>query len=144
MLPAKTGSIRILLADDHPAFRQGVRSFLDSFPDIEVVGEAENGEEVIHSVPYICPSAIVMDIHMPKLNGIEATRSIKADYPHVAIVGLSAHADSFFQAAMIAAGAKSVVPKEMATELLYPHIKAEVEKSTEHKPRPKNCKSNKF
>ena len=133
MLPAKTSSIRSVLADDHSSFRQGLRSFLDSFPDIEIVGEAENGEEVIHSMPYICPSAIVMDISMPKLNGIEATRTIKADYPNVAIVGLSAYADNFFQAAMIAAGAKSVVPKEMAAELLYPHIKAEVEKSTTQK-----------
>ena len=97
---------------------------LDSYPDIEVVGEAENGEEVVHSMPYICPSAIVMDINMPKLNGIEATRTIKAHYPHVVIVGLSVHADSFYQTAMIAAGAKSVVSKGMAGLFLYREIKA--------------------
>jgi DNA-binding NarL/FixJ family response regulator len=128
MLPAKTGSIRIVLVDDHPSFRQGLRSLLDSFPDIEVVGEAENGEEVVHSMPYICPSAIVMDINMPKLNGIEATRTIKANYPNVVIVGLSAHADKIYQAAMLAAGAKSVVSKELAGLFLYRQIIAGVEK----------------
>ena len=85
---AKTGSIRVILVDDHSAFREGLRSLLGSYTDIEVVGEAENGEEVVHAMPYICPSAIVMDINMPKLNGIEATRTIKAHYPHVVIVGL--------------------------------------------------------
>jgi len=127
MLPAKTDSIRIVLVDDHSTFRQGLRSLLDSYADIEVVGEAENGEEVVHSMPYICPSAIVMDINMPKLNGIEATRTIKANYPDVVIVGLSAHADKVYQVAMIAAGARSVVPKEMAGLFLYRQIKSGVE-----------------
>jgi DNA-binding NarL/FixJ family response regulator len=66
-----------MLADDHASFRQGLRSLLDSYADIEVVGEAENGEEVVHSMPYVRPTVIVMDINMPKLNGIEATRTIK-------------------------------------------------------------------
>lgn len=127
MLHANTPSIRIILVDDHPSFRQGLRSLMDSYPDIEVVGEAENGEEVVHSMPYICPSAIVMDINMPKLNGIEATRTIKAHYPHVVIVGLSVHADSLYQTAMVAAGAKSVVSKGMAGLFLYREIKAGVE-----------------
>ena len=100
---------------------------LDSYADIEVVGEAENGEEVVHSMPYIRPSAIVMDINMPKLNGIEAARTIKTDYPHVLIVGLSAHADQCYQTAMVAAGAKSVVPKEMAGLFLYRQIKSGIE-----------------
>ncbi len=97
---------------------------LDSYADIDVVGEAENGEEVVHSMPYIRPSAIVMDISMPKLNGIEATRTIKANYPNVVIVGLSVHADDFYQTAMVAAGAKSVVSKEMAGLYLYRQIKS--------------------
>jgi DNA-binding NarL/FixJ family response regulator len=126
---AKTHSIRIILVDDHTSFRQGLRSLLDSYADIEIVGEAENGEEVVHSMPYLCPSAIVMDINMPKLNGIEATRTIKAHYPHVVIVGLSVHADSFYQAAMVAAGAKSVVSKGMAGLFLYREIKAGIENS---------------
>ena len=98
-----------------------------NYADIEVVGEAENGEEVVHSMPYICPSAIVMDINMPKLNGIEATRTMKANYPDVVIVGLSAHADKVYQVAMIAAGVKSVVPKEMAGLFLYRQIKNGIE-----------------
>jgi DNA-binding NarL/FixJ family response regulator len=124
---AKTGSIRVILVDDHSAFREGLRSLLGSYTDIEVVGEAENGEEVVHAMPYICPSAIVMDINMPKLNGIEATRTIKAHYPHVVIVGLSVHADKSHQTAMVAAGAKSVVSKGMAGLFLYRQIKAGVD-----------------
>jgi DNA-binding NarL/FixJ family response regulator len=127
MLGAKANPIRVILADDHSSFRQGLRSVLDSFADIEVVGEAENGEEVVHSMPYIHASAIVMDINMPKLNGIEATRTIKANYPDVVIVGLSVHADNSYQAAMVAAGAKSVVPKEMAGLFLYRQIKTGIE-----------------
>jgi DNA-binding NarL/FixJ family response regulator len=100
---------------------------LSLYKDIEVVAEAENGEEVVHAMPYVSPSAIVMDINMPKLNGIEATRAITAHYPHVAVVGVSAHADRFYQAAMVEAGAKSVVAKEMAGLLLYGQIKAGVE-----------------
>ena len=102
---------------------------LGSYTDIEVVGEAENGEEVVHAMPYICPSAIVMDINMPKLNGIEATRTIKAHYPHVVIVGLSVHADTVYQTAMVDAGAKSVVSKGMAGLFLYREIKDGIEHS---------------
>jgi DNA-binding NarL/FixJ family response regulator len=127
MLQTKTGSIRIILVDDHPLFRQGLRSLLGLYADIEVVGEAENGEEAVNSMPYLSPSAIVMDINMPKLNGIDATRTIKANYPNVAIVGLSIHLDKFYHAAMVAAGAKSVVSKEMAGLFLYRQIKAGVE-----------------
>ena len=127
MLEAKASPIRIILVDDHSSFRQGLRSLLDSYPDIEVVGEAENGEEVVHSMPYIRPSAIVMDINMPKLNGIEATRTVKAKYPNVVIVGLSVQADDCYQTAMVAAGAKSVISKEMAGLFLYRQIKAGVE-----------------
>ena len=126
---AKTGSIRVILVDDHSAFREGLRSLLGFYTDIEVVGEAENGEEVVHAMPYICPSAIVMDISMPKLNGIEATRTIKAHYPHVVIVGLSVHADTVYQTAMVDAGATSVVSKGMAGLFLYREIKDGIEHS---------------
>jgi DNA-binding NarL/FixJ family response regulator len=135
---AKTHSIRIILVDDHTSFRQGLRSLLDSYADIEIVGEAENGEEVVHSMPYLCPSAIVMDINMPKLNGIEATRTIKAHYPHVVIVGLCVHADNVSQTAMVAASAKSVLSKGMAGLLLYRQIKAGVE----NLPPPPNAAQN--
>jgi DNA-binding NarL/FixJ family response regulator len=127
MLHVKRGPIRIILVDDHRSFRQGLRSLLGSYTDIEVVGEAENGEEVVHSMPYLSPSAIVMDINMPKLNGIEATRTIKAHYPHLVIVGLSVHADKSHQTAMVTAGAKSVVSKGMAGLFLYRQIKAGVD-----------------
>jgi DNA-binding NarL/FixJ family response regulator len=127
MLNVKPGPIRIVLADGHPSFRQGLRSLLGSYADIEVVGEAENGEEVVHSMPFLCPSAIVMDIDISKLSGIEATRTIKADYPNVVIVGLSVHADNFNQTAMIAAGARSVITKGMAGLFLYRQIKTGVE-----------------
>ena len=125
-LHAKTGSIRIILVDDHPSFRQGLRSLLGSYATLSR-RRGRDGEEVVHSMPYICPSVIVMDINMPKLNGVEATRAIKANYPNVVIVGLSVHENNFYQTAMVAAGAKSVVSKAMAGLFLYRQIKDGVE-----------------
>jgi chemotaxis response regulator CheB len=92
MLHTKRGPIRTILVDDHRSFRQGLRSLLGSYADIEVVGEAENGEEVVHAMPYLLSFGHCLDINMPKLNGIEATCTIKANYSHVVIVGLSVHA----------------------------------------------------
>ena len=103
--------IRVLLVDDHAMMRQVLRGFLSACPGLEVVGEAGNGEEALQSVQMLSPSVVVMDINMPRLNGIEATARIKQIHPHVAVVGLSVNADGDYRRAMIKAGATAVLSK---------------------------------
>jgi DNA-binding NarL/FixJ family response regulator len=112
-------AIRVLLVDDHVMIRQGLRSYLSTYyPDLEVVGEAGNGEEALQAVQSLSPSVVVMDINMPGLNGIEATVRIKHTHPHVGVVGLTVHVDEDFRRAMIAAGATAVISKAAVVEEL--------------------------
>jgi len=115
--------IRILLVDDHLMLRQGLRVLLESFPDLDVVGEAGDGEEAIQSLDSLQPAVVVMDINMPKLDGIAATRLLKQQHPHIAVVGLSLYAHTYQADAMLRAGAVEVVTKERAVEELYRSIK---------------------
>ena len=116
-------AIRVLLVDDHPEIRQVLRSFLSTYyRDIEVVGEANSGEEALQCVQMLFPSVVVMDINMPRLNGIEATARIKHSHPHVGVVGLSMSVDEAYRRAMIAAGATAVVSKGNVVEQLYDEI----------------------
>lgn len=124
--PAAPSMIRVLLVDDHTMVREGIRSVLESYPDIEVAGEASDGEEAFQMVGVLCPSVVVMDINMPRLNGIEATVKIKKIYPNVAIVGLSVEADQAYRKAMTAAGARCLISKSMAVEELYLAIRASI------------------
>lgn len=118
----RRGVIRVLLVDDVQIVRQTLRDILDSYPGFEVVGEACNGEEALESVQILKPSVVVMDINMPKLDGIKATSLIKRVYPHVVIVGLSVYANDDTRRAMTAAGATTVISKEAAVEQLRDEI----------------------
>ncbi len=120
------GIIRVLLVDDHAMVRQGLRSVLGTYPDFEVVGEACNGEDALRCVQDLAPSVVVMDINMPRLNGIEATARIKKRYPHIVVVGLSVNSSPDHRKAMTAAGATSLLSKEAAVEQLYEEIKESV------------------
>jgi DNA-binding NarL/FixJ family response regulator len=102
--------------------RQGLRAVLQSYPNIEVVGEAANGEEGVACVQKLQPAVIVMDIGMPNLDGIGATRLIKIQYPQIAVVGLSVNAPSFQVDAMLKAGAFEILTKEKAVDELYSAI----------------------
>jgi DNA-binding NarL/FixJ family response regulator len=102
--------------------RQGLRAVLQSYPNIEVVGEAANGEEGVACVQKLQPAVIVMDIGMPNLDGIGATRLIKIQYPQIAVVGLSVNAPSFHVDAMLKAGAFEVLTKDKAVDELYSAI----------------------
>ncbi len=111
--------IRILLADDHRMVRQGFKLILESQEDMEVVGETGNGREAVEKASALKPDVVVMDVTMPELNGIEATRRVREVAPHVHILALSVHRDSVYVREMVRAGAEGYLLKESAdTELL--------------------------
>ena len=117
-------SIRILLADDHNLIRQGLRSLLEKQADIEVVGEAAEGQAALNLAKETSPDIIVMDVSMPGLNGIEATRQIVSDNPEVKVLALSMYADKRFVIGMLRAGASGYMPKDCAFEELVQGIRA--------------------
>ena len=119
--------IRVLLVDDHAMMRQGLRAVLDAYADIELVGEAADGEQAVALVDELRPTVVVMDVNMPKQNGIEATADIKRRYPEVVIVGLTVNADKKNQDAMLSAGAALLLTKEAAVEELYEAIMRHVD-----------------
>lgn len=118
--------VRVLLVDDHAMMRQGLSSVLEAYSDVHIVGEAHNGEEAVTLVHELSPSVVIMDINMPKLNGIEATARIKSQFPHIAVIGLSVNADGPNQTAMLQAGATRLITKEAAVEELYRAIQASI------------------
>ena len=120
MTPA--AKIRLLIAEDHPAMRCMLRSVLKRYPEIEIVGEATNGEDAVLRAEELQPAIVLMDINMPKLNGIAATQRIKAKSKGVAVLGLSVHEEGYSVNSMLRAGAIAVVLKERATEDLYDAI----------------------
>lgn len=111
--------IRVLLADDEPMVRQALRSALQGYPNIEIVGEASDGEEAVAAASQLQPSVIVMDISMPKMDGIMATQLIKAQHPQIAVIGLSVHVKDHQVDAMGQAGASEVLRKDNAVTELY-------------------------
>ncbi len=105
--------ITILLADDHRLVRQGIRQFLEREPDFEVSGEASDGEEAVKLAKELKPDVIVMDIAMPEINGIEATRQIKKICPSVTVLILSAYDDDQFVFSLLEAGAAGYLLKSV-------------------------------
>jgi len=117
-------TIRVLIADDHPFYREGVRTMLNAEPDIEIAGEAASGEEAIAQVESLQPDVILMDLKMPGIQGIEATRHIMRSSPHVAVLVITMfEADETVFAAM-RAGARGYLLKDADQEELIRAIKA--------------------
>ena len=115
--------IKIVLADDHQIVRHGLRSLLSAEPDMEVVGEADNGRAVIRLVQDHAPQVVIMDISMPDLNGIEATRLILSETPGIKVIALSMHSDSLFVLNMFKAGASGYLLKDCALEELVKAVR---------------------
>lgn len=107
-------SIRILLADDHKLLREGFRSLISDEPNMEVVGEAEDGRSAVQMARDLSPDVVIMDISMPAMNGIEATRHILKADPAVRIIGLSMHLDKRMVLEMLRAGAAGYLLKDCA------------------------------
>jgi PAS domain S-box-containing protein len=120
--PTDRSTIRILIADDHVMIRQGLRSMLEAYKDIQISGEAANGDEAITLAQQIQPDIVLMDINMPQRNGIDATAVIKRHFPNMVIVGLSVNAERRNREAMLQAGAATLLTKEAPVEELYQAI----------------------
>ena len=120
----KLETLRILIAEDHPLFRKGVISLLSSVPDFEVVGEATTGEEAVVRAEQLQPDVVLMDLQMPEVNGIEATRRILQESPsiRVLVVTLFEDDDSVFMA--LRAGARGYVLKDSDEEEMLDSIRA--------------------
>jgi DNA-binding NarL/FixJ family response regulator len=103
--------MRVLLADDHVALRHALARALSAEPDIEIVGEAENGQVAVARTRELRPDAVIMDVHMPVMSGVEATRLIHAELPDVCVIGLSAFTDPHETEAMMNAGAFAMLAK---------------------------------
>lgn len=111
--------IRILLADDHAVVRQGFKMILAAQPDMEIVGEAGNGREAVEFAARLQPDVVVMDVAMPELNGIEATRRLADSSPHTRVLALSMHKDSVYVREILRAGARGYLLKDsIASDLL--------------------------
>ena len=122
-LHQQNAKIRVLLVDDHAMVRQGLRAMLESYADVEVVGEAWNGEEAVACVERLQPTIVVMDINMPTMNGFKATAQITSRFPGIIVIGLSVQAGGENEVAMRNAGASMLLTKEAAVEELYRAIR---------------------
>lgn len=116
--------VRVLLVDDHQMMRDGLRAVLAGVPDIEVVGEASDGRMALDLVRTLHPDVVVMDVGMPELNGVEATRQIRAEFQGVKVIALSTHTDKSYVHHMLEAGACGYVLKIAAHDELVRAVRA--------------------
>lgn len=122
-------AIKILLADDHKIMRDGLRTLIEGQPGMKVIAEAGNGQEAVQKAIILQPDIVVMDINMPGLNGIEATRQIVAKTPEVKVIALSMYSEKKFIVEMLKAGASGYLLKECAAEELITAIRSVKQKT---------------
>lgn len=108
--------IRVVLVDNHRILCEGLRWLIEREPDMEVVGEAADGRAAVDLVGRILPDVVLMDVVMPELNGIEATRQIRLEHPSVRVLALSMHVDKRYVLGMLEAGASGYLPKDSSFE----------------------------
>ncbi|MCX5888948.1 MAG: response regulator transcription factor [Deltaproteobacteria bacterium] len=121
-----TTKIRVLIADDHQIVRDGLRSLLENEPDLEIIATVGDGRATVKLVEELQPDVVIMDISMPGLNGIEATRKITRDFPNIKIIALSMHDDGRFVINMLKAGASGYLLKDCAFKELAKAIQVVV------------------
>jgi DNA-binding NarL/FixJ family response regulator len=120
--PRESVPVRVLLVDDHVMVRQGLKALLEGYPDVSVIGEASHGEDGVEMAAKLEPDVVLMDINMPWMDGIEATRRIKKIRPEITVIGLSVNDSSQVIDAMKKAGAAAFVSKDAASDQLYQAI----------------------
>jgi len=120
-------SIKILLADDHKITREGLRSLVEKEEDMEVIAEAEEGRTAVKLVREVKPDVVIMDVSMPDLNGMEATRQIVNEFENIKIIALSMHSDGMFVSEMLKSGASGYLLKDCAFEELSRAIRSVVD-----------------
>lgn len=123
-------SVRILLADDHKIVHEGIKALLEKQPGLEVIAAAEDGRATLKLAKELTPDVVIMDVGMPDMNGIEATRRIITESPKIKIIALSMHSDRRFVVEMLKAGASGYLLKDCAFEELIHAIRAVVANRT--------------
>ncbi len=116
-------TIKIILADDHKIMREGLKSLLNQQKDIQVIGEADDGQAVVRLTKKLEPDIVVLDIGMPNMNGIQATQHIVAEVPDTKVLALSMHSDHQFVVKMLQAGASGYMLKDCALEELISAVR---------------------
>ncbi len=115
--------IRVILADDHAVVREGTRQLLEREPDIEVVGEATDGSEAVRMVEHLRPKVVVMDVRMPGMGGVDATKAIKSRFPDVEVLVMTAYEDDEFVFTLLEAGASGYLLKTSPVKELVKAIR---------------------
>ena len=123
-------SVKIILADDHAAVRHAQRTVLEAKSNLEIVGEASNGREVIQLVGELRPDIVIMDVNMPEIDGVEATCKLSQSYPNVKVIGFSLHATEPVILSMLYAGASAYVSKTCPSGELPKAIQAVLQGKT--------------
>lgn len=122
--PMTQSTIRLLLAEDHTLLRRGMARFLGQEPDIEIVGEASDGEAAVRLASQLLPDIVIMDLGMPKMSGLEATRMIRHELPQVRVIGLSMYEEKERADAMLEAGASAYLTKTESAQQLIATIRS--------------------
>jgi DNA-binding NarL/FixJ family response regulator len=123
MPTTETSRIRILIVDDLERVREGLRTMLELIDDLEWVGQAANGLQAIHLAEQLAPDVVLMDLEMPEMDGLEATRHIKGNHPQIGVVMLTIHEDTGHRERAVEAGVDAVVAKGAAFETLLAAIR---------------------
>lgn len=116
--------IKVLLVDDHALFREGIRALLQNYEEVEVVGEASDGREAIEKVNQLGPDVVLMDVAMPIMSGVEATRRIQKESPNARVLVLTQYEESEYVLSLLKAGARGYLPKTTTAPELVSAIRA--------------------